>query len=141
VGEKRSLEVKDKQPRRESFQLAAEPVPLPPETPKRGPLPVILIGAGVGAIAVGVLFTILAIDARDEARELGLEGDDRSGYDDAIDRMKLYNVVFDTAFIVGAASVGVGVYLLLRPLPAVRESGVTVAPTRGGAYVGWQTAW
>ena len=146
VSEARPIVIADRATRREVFRLAAERAPAPVvlerkvsvEGQGRGPVPYILVGAGAAAVATGVLFTVLAFDARDEATAAGRMAD-RDAYDDAVDRMKRYNAGFGAAYAVGAASLGVGVYLLLRPKRA--REGLSVEAAPAGVTVGWQMAW
>jgi hypothetical protein len=146
----RRITIADKATRREVFRLGAEMgqapvllerrVPVAEPAARRGPLPHVLVGAGAAAAAVGVLFTVLAFDARDDAAAAA-RGEDRAGYDDAVDRMKRYNVGFGAAYAVGAVSLGVGVYLFLRPRASGPAEGLSVGAAPSAVTVGWQTAW
>ena len=96
---------------------------------------------GTAALATGVLFTVLAVRARDDASAAG-QAQDRPAYDGAVDRMKRYNLAFDSAYAVGVASIGVGLYLFLRPgRPAGPAERLSVSAAPDGLAVGWQAEW
>lgn len=139
IAERRTITIRDRRARREVFALAeARPIAGPTAPTRRGPLPYVLLGGGAAALAAGALFTALALDARDDARD----APDLPAHDDAVDRMKRYNLAFDAAYAVGAVSIGAGLYLFLRPGgragPAERLS---VGAGPGALTVRWQTAW
>lgn len=73
------------------------------------PVPWIVAGAGVGALAVGGAFGLMASSSADEIQN----GADFQTRKDAQSRAKTQALVADSLFVVGAVTTGIGVYLLL----------------------------
>ncbi|MGM0557628.1 MAG: tetratricopeptide repeat protein [Myxococcota bacterium] len=92
----------------ESDQTDPEPV-TPKEERASSPVPWIVTGAGVGALAVGGAFGLMASSSADEIQS----GADFQTRKDAQTRAKTQALVADSLFVVGAVTTGVGIYLLL----------------------------
>ncbi len=94
-------------------------------------------GTGVAALAAGVVFGSLAVDAREELSDLCQQGRCPQGAADAQDRDARYSLFADVGYGIGAAAlVGAGIVLLTDsgdPSPASKPF-VTVgsAGVRGG---------
>ncbi len=80
-------------------------------TEGRSALPWIIIGAGAGAAATGVIFHSLALDSRDELARTGTDADGYASLQSEFEGQRLTTFV---TYGVGAALIGAGVYLLLR---------------------------
>ncbi|MCB9529948.1 MAG: tetratricopeptide repeat protein [Myxococcales bacterium] len=95
----------------------------------RNIVPWLVIGAGVGAAATGAVFHSLAASSAEDADNAGSP----SEYDTAVQQFESQRIGTITAYGVGAALIGVGVYLL------VRDSGdpadAAFIPTGNGALV------
>ncbi len=91
-------------------------------------------GAGVVGIGVGAVAGLLALDAKQTVDEADCDGRfcDRAGYD-AAKRGGTWSTVSTIGFAAGAASLGVGVYLLFFRGDDGGSVKATVAPTAGGA--------
>jgi TolB-like protein len=87
-----------------------------------------LTGAGAVLGGLGVVAGLQAKSAFDREKAAAARGD-VSGYTSAKNDAKKNSLVADACFVGGAASAGVGVYLLLTGKPAP----VAVVPTEGGA--------
>lgn len=95
----------------------------------RNIVPWLVIGAGVGAAATGAVFHGLAAGSADDAANAGTP----SEYDTAVQQFESQRIGTVTAYAVGAALIGVGVWLF------VRDSGdpadAAFVPTGNGALV------
>lgn len=80
-------------------------------TEGRSALPWIVIGAGAGAAATGVIFHAMAIDSLDE---LNNTHESAPGYDSLQSEYEGQRLTTYVTYGVGAALIGAGVYLLLR---------------------------
>lgn len=91
-------------------------------------------GAGVLGIGVGAVAGLLALDAKQTMDEADCDGRfcDQAGYD-AAKRGSTWSTVSTIGFAAGAASLGVGVYLLFFHGDDGGSVKATVAPTAGGA--------
>lgn len=114
----------------------------PPEKPSGPVLPWILIGGGGVVAATGVVFGVLTLGARSDAKsgcadsEAGhlCDADARS----ALDREKTFGLVADIGIVSGLVLGGIGTYLLLtdKPEEPKVKVGVRSLPGGGGLSVG-----
>ncbi len=98
--------------------------------PARSVWPWVALGTGVAAVGTGAVFHALARQSMDRARSLP-EG---TAYRQEVSTLERDISITYAGYGVGAAAIGVGLYLLLRP--GAREGTVvSAAPVAGGAIV------
>lgn len=92
-------------------------------------VPWLVIGAGVGAAATGAVFHSLAAASAEDAENAGSPG----AYDTAVQQFESQRIGTVTAYAVGAALIGVGVWLFVREPGDPADA--AFVPTGNGALV------
>lgn len=132
-------------PAGELTEVTVTLVELPPPPPDLATPGWILVGAGLGALAVGAGLMVGAESAAQDLEALNSDGQQLATidypeyerrYDDVDARRKTLQISGWAVLGVGATSTLAGILLvLLDDDPGVDDSGVTVEPTVGGAKV------
>ena len=113
------------------------PSRIEPES-ERGPLPWIVLGSGAAAIVAGGVFHAVAMGTKSDAEEIP-PGD---AFEDKVQTFKIQRALTVGLYGVGAAAVGVGLFLMLRSPGSADEPAPIGLSTDGrGATVVYETRW
>jgi hypothetical protein len=116
----------------------------------------IVLGAGVGLLAVGFVTGWLSLAASDEARDLweiettrpaGMDTDDiqptttRAEVDKLVSRSRTLGIVSDVALGAGVVAVGIAAWFLVKGRPQGDRPTISLSPTKGGGALVGEVRW